>query len=311
MIPRVFALLWLVSVFVASAVFAGELARTSFSVDMSEADQLKMGVGVSMLVEETLPAHAQVYATIVDVSVLAGLADELVVARAAASASRTDADRLSRLARQDQSASRKATESAAAIAVADETRVVVAERRIGLEWGPVFASMSRDSLRQLLADITSGDAALVRIDGVSGSEDVPKRGELIDPDGIGEVPLLILGVAALADPRFQGFGLLALARGEVAMKLRPGRVFAATVEEGAETTGVVLTRTALVRVDGSVWAYVHLQGSHFERRQVVDGHQLPTGWFVKQGFNAGEHLVTAGAGSLLALERASETEAVD
>lgn len=308
---RVLVFLALVSVLSVSEVFADKPALTSVPVDMSEADQKKMGLGVSSLVQVTVPLHTDAYATVVDVSALAALADELVVARATAAASRADADRLSRLARQDQSASRQATESAVAIAVADETRVAVATRRIGLEWGPVFASMSRPDLEQLLADITSGDAALVRIDGMQGRDEVPKRAQLNDPDSVGPVPLSILGVAALADPRFQDVGLLAMARGEVAMKLRPGRVFAATVEDGAESTGVVLARSALVRVDGAVWVYVHRQGAHFERRQVIDGRKLPAGWFVNQGFSAGEQLVTTGAGALLALERVSETEEIE
>ena len=308
---RVLVFIVSVSVLGDSEVFAAEQVRASLPVDMAEADQLRMGVSVSTLVEVTLPLHEDVYATVVDVSALAALADELIVARAAASASRIDASRLSRLARLDQSASRQAAESAVAIAVADESRVAVTQRRIGLEWGQVFASMSREDLQKLLAEITSGDAALVRIDGVPGYEAVPKRAQLKDPNGVGLVSLTILGVAALADPRFQGVGLLALTRGKVAMNLRPGRVFAASVEAGADTSGVVLDRSALVRVDGSVWAYVHLQDSHFERRLVVDGRKLPSGWFVNHGFSAGDRLVTTGAGSLLALERASETQEVD
>lgn len=311
MMPRVLACLLLMSVLGVSPVRAGQHVRTPIPVEMTVDDQQKMGVGVSTLIEVAEPLAENVYATVVDVSPLAALADELVVARAAASASRAEADRLTRLARQDQSASRQATEAAEANAVAAETRVDLAERRLGLEWGPVFVKMSWEDLRQLLDDITKGVAALVRVDGARGRAGMPQHGQLSDPDGVGLVPLSMLGVAATADSRFQGVGLLALASGPVAMNLRPGRVFAATVEERAGTTGVVLARSALVRLDGSVWAYVHLQGSHFERRQIVDGRHVESGWFVTQGFNTGEQLVTKGAGSLLALERAGETEEVE
>jgi len=285
--------------------------RTPLPVEMTAEEQQKMGIGVSTLVDVTQPVVEDVYATVVDVSALAALADELVITRAAASASRNEADRLIRLAQQDQSASRQATEAAGAIAIADETRADLAKRRLGLEWGPVFVKMSLPDVRQLLDEITQGDAALVRIDGARGCETLSKHGQLSDPGGVGLVSLSMLGVAAMTDPRFQGIGLLALARGPAAVNLRPGRVFAATIEERTETTGVVLARSALVRLDGSVWAYVQLRDGHFERRQVVDGRQIESGWFVTRGFNAGEHLVTEGAGSLVALERLSETEAVE
>lgn len=309
--PRVLVSLLLTGVLAVSPVLAGQQGRTPLAVEMTVDDQEKMGVSVSPLVEVTQPVVEDMYATVVDVSALAALADELVVARAAVSASRAEADRLARLARQDQSASRQATEAAEAIAVTDGARLELAERRLGLEWGPAFVKMAWKDLLRMLDDIAHGDAALVRINGALGLESTPVTGQLIDPDGGGLVPLSILGVAATADTRFQGIGLLALASGSSAMNLRPGRVFAATVEARTETTGVVLARSALVRLDGSVWVYIHLQGSHFERRQVVDGRQVESGWFVPQGFKAGEQLVTEGAGALVALERVSETEEVD
>ena len=286
----------------------GQQAPAPVSVELSEAQQQKLGVVLAALAPASMPMAADAYGSVVDVSPLAALSSEIAGARAAALASRAEANRLARLAAQDQSASRQATEAAEATAQADETRVALAERKVGLEWGPSFARMSNDDLNRLLGQIARGEAALVRIDGIHNAEPMPKQASLRDKTGAPLTSVAILGVAATLDPRFQTPGLFGIARGPAAAGLRPGRVLAAELGSGPNIAGVILPRSALVRIDAATWAYVQTGAGSFERRQVIDARQLRDGWFVAKGFDPGDKLVVAGAGALIAAEHADESK---
>ncbi len=308
MIPARITFFVLVSVLVYPAAIA---QAASAHVELTKAQQQKMGVAVAPLMSVTLPATEGAYAAVVDVSPLAALASEVAAARAAASASRTQANRLARLAAQDQSASRQSVEAAEAAAKSDEARLALAQRRIGLEWGPAFARLSWNDLNRLLGQIATGDVALVRIDGVHSTGAAPKQALLRDRSGVPLTTVTILGIAATADPRFQTPGLFALAKGQAAASLRPGRVLAAEVADGAAIAGVVLPRTALVRIDAATWAYVQTDSDGFDRRPVLGARQVEQGWIVMQGFEVGDKIVVNGAGALIAAEHGAETKEAD
>src|SRR5262249_48829263 len=116
-----------------------------------------------------------------------------------------------------------------------------------------------------------------------------------------EVQATVLGTLPSADPRLQTRGLLAELRGADA-NLAIGSMLLARIPDQDRQTGVLIPRSALVRKDSKVWAYVQTAPTQFVRREVADFQALPEGWFVRAGFGAGDAVVTGGAASLLAIE---------
>ena len=72
--------------------------------------------------------------------------------------------------------------------------------------------------------------------------------------------------------------------------------------------GVLLPRSALIRKDSKVWAYVQTAPTRFVRREVADYRPVTEGWFVPGGFAVGERVVTEGAASLFAIEQPAAVE---
>ena len=70
-------------------------------------------------------------------------------------------------------------------------------------------------------------------------------------------------------------------------------------------------RTALVRVASATWAYVQVDAEAFARRNVTPTYAVPEGWFVTAGFTPGEHVVVAGAQTLLSEELKSQIQIVE
>jgi hypothetical protein len=67
-------------------------------------------------------------------------------------------------------------------------------------------------------------------------------------------------------------------------------------------SGVLLPRSALIRKDSKVWAYVQTAPTTFLRREVPESQPVSDGWLVSRGFSPGDRVVTAGAASLFAIE---------
>lgn len=106
----------------------------------------------------------------------------------------------------------------------------------------------------------------------------------------------------------------------------PGRtVFAvltdSTLAEGAHVRawssadsslpGVVVPETAVVITDGQYWCYLKKKNGVYQRVAIDSSRPLGEGYFVADGIAAGDEVVTAAAGLLLARELNASTEAED
>ncbi len=275
----------------------------AIAVSLSEPAQERMGVESEALAERT--THDSVPAVIrtIDPGPLAMLDSDLAGATIAAASSDQELQRTSSLAAQDQSASQQALEAARAKAAADNASLTLLRRRLALEWSPAFGAMTAEQRSALVNAVAAGSAALLRADAPQHPEGI--EGRVLVEATAGQPPIAAdpLGLSGTADPRMQTIGLYCVVRGTQAGTLRPGRVFSGSIETGSKITGVVLPRSAIVRLDGSDWVYVRTGDESFERREVVDAHQMQDGWFVPAGFPPGTEVVVRGAGSLVALER--------
>lgn len=283
-----------------------EAENIDVPVTAPAADQARLGITSTKL--ETQRVNADVSAIIrsVDPVPLAVLYSDLLAATAAAAASGSELQRIAGLAAQDRSASQQALELARARAAADAAAVSLLRQRLALEWGPEFLTLSDESRRNLVDEISSGAAALLRADAPERPAGVAGKVFIELSDNIEIAATEVLGLSGTADQRMQTIGLYCVLRGEPAKELRPGRVLNGRIQTEATTTGVVLPRSALIRTEGRTWAYVRTGQQTFVRREVVGGWSVPDGWFVDKGFEPGTAVVDKGAGSLAAFEVADE-----
>jgi biotin carboxyl carrier protein len=130
-----------------------------------------------------------------------------------------------------------------------------------------------------------------------GREDRVLRGERI--------------LLAAAEPQLLGETFLfSVEAGD--LRLRPGMALTAFLElPGEPKRGVLLPRSALVRQGGELWAYVQAAADKFTRREVEHAVPVDAGWFVAEGFKAGEKIVVSGAQMLLSEELKAKIEGGD
>ena len=94
--------------------------------------------------------------------------------------------------------------------------------------------------------------------------------------------------------------------------LRPGMALTAYLQlPGDPAKGVLLPRSAIVRQEGALWAYVKTAEDKFTRREVEHPTPVEGGWFVPEGFKPGEALVVAGAQMLLSEELRAKIQGED
>ena len=96
------------------------------------------------------------------------------------------------------------------------------------------------------------------------------------------------------------------------LSLRPGMALTAYLKlPGEPTKGVLLPRSAIVRQEGELWAYVRTAEDKFTRREVEHATPVDGGWFVSAGFKPGEFVVAAGAQMLLSEELKAKIQGED
>ena len=90
-----------------------------------------------------------------------------------------------------------------------------------------------------------------------------------------------------------------------------GERLTASVATGAPVAGTLVPAAAVVLASGEAWCYVLGGDDEFERRRVALDQPLDEGYFQAGGYAAGERVVVAGAGLLLARELGGGAEAED
>ncbi len=279
----------------------GEGVPTAITVDAAE--QARLGIVVTKLAEASAPSGSATTARVLDPGPLLALDSELAAAAASLNASQAEAQRTRQLFNENRTASAHAVEAATSQAQADRQRLESARRRIALEWGEGIAGLAPDRRAALLNELSQVRAELIRVElpsGVVGPKGASRVAVHLNADSPG-IEATVLGTLPAADPRLQTRGLLAELRGPDANLAIGSRLLARIPGENS-STGVLIPRSALVRKDSKVWAYVQTAPTRFLRREVADFEAVPEGWFVRGGFAAGDSVVTGAAASLFAIE---------
>jgi hypothetical protein len=113
--------------------------------------------------------------------------------------------------------------------------------------------------------------------------------------------------SAPADANLPGRSFFALLKGADVGEGERLLVFAPAA--GPAQQGVTVPAASLVISDGRYWCYVERKPGDYARREVTLDRPLGADYFVTQGIAAGDRVVTAGAGLLLAREMNPSTEA--
>jgi hypothetical protein len=273
------------------------------AITVDAAGQARLGIAMTRLTETPAPSGTATTARVLDPGPLLALDGDLAAAGASLNASQAESERTRQLFNENRTASAHAVETAASQAQADRQRVESTRRRIALEWGEGIASLAPDKRTALLNDLAQVRAELIRVE-LPVAVAVPKNASSVPVRLNAESPELqaeVLGTLPSADPRLQTRGLLAELRGADA-NLAIGSMLLARIPGQDRQMGVLIPRSALVRKDSKVWAYVQTAPTQFVRREVSGFQAMPEGWFVRSGFGAGDAVVTGGAASLLAIE---------
>ena len=271
-------------------------------VTLDSQAQARLGVRTQALKSERRSAQIDAFAKVLDPGPLAQLQSDLQGAEASAAASAAEASRTKMLNASGSAVASKDAEAAEAQARNDAQHVVILRQRLGLEWGPGIQRMKDDARRALIRALSDGQAALVHIDTPNNEGQDKARSVEIDI-GDGQAHGELLGAARAAEPRLQSSGLIALVRGKSAILLSNGLIQSAHINTPASSPGVIIPRSAVIRFNGSDWAYVRHDAQGFERRRLDSPVAGEAGLFVTKGFSPGDELVVQGAAELFGAEQ--------
>ncbi len=264
--------------------------------------QARLGVRPVALVASKRAAQVDAFAKVLDPGPLAQLESDLLAAEAAAAASKAEAARARALNAAGGGVAGKDAEAAIAQADGDRSRLELLRRRIGLEWGPGIARLSDARRAALIQDLSAGRAALVHVDTPNNEGQDGVRSVEIDV-GSGSLHGTVLGPARQAEPRLQSSGLIAEVKDKSAVLLSVGLIQSAHLNSTTQVSGVVIPRAAVIRFEGSDWAYVRAGPGGFERRRLDSPTPEEGGLFVTGGFSGGDQAVTQGAAELFGVEQ--------
>ena len=181
------------------------------------------------------------------------------------------------------------------------------EGRIPVQDGLRYASLLAEALRKVHDDgrvhgSVTPDAIALTADGLELLPPVPGTVRVT----VYTAPEVAIG-SAPADASLPGRSFFALLKdgeageGERLLVWAPGT--------GAAQHGVTVPAASLVISDGKYWCYVERTAGVYVRREVTTDRPLGADYFVTQGIAAGDRIVIAGAGLLLAREMNPGTEA--
>ncbi len=309
----------------------GENAKSADAAKLSPKDekQEEGAAGVTLTAEQaksvgiaTEPAKPLQYTAetsgfgiVIPHDTIATAVAELTTAQAATRQSHAALERAQRLKGTPGAMSADAVESAARQAETDSAALALAEQRLTtiIGAGPTGGLEKNGSVLQGLA---SGKIKLLRatfpLGALQGSMPAALRAAHLD------------ALSPAAPHPAQGWRLNSVWAAPADATL-PGRSFFAPLENtdagegerllvwapgaGPSQQGVLVPATSLVISEGKYWCYVETKPQVYVRRQINPDRPVADGYFVTEGIAAGDKIVTAAAGLLLARETNPNAEA--
>lgn len=252
--------------------------------------------------------QASGYGVVVIHEPIAQAGAELATARATERLSRSALSRAKSLAGTPGAVSADVEETAAQKAAVDAAALKLTMQRMSSTLGmqPPWKDADGDATFQALA---SGNIKLVRVTfplgTLSGGTPASLRAEHIGAGKPGAGWKMNVVWDAPADASVPGRSFFALLKGSDAGE---GERLQVWVPIGAPVSGVVIPAAAAVLSEGKYWCYVEKKPGTFVRTEIDTARPTAEGYFVTGGVGAGDKVVTAAAGQLLAKESNSGAE---
>jgi hypothetical protein len=273
------------------------------------ADQVeKLGVATQPARAIEYREEAAGYGVVLNHESIAQAAAELATAQASERLSRSALLRAQKLDGTPGAVSADVEETAAQKAQVDAAALTLTTRRLSSMFGmkPPWSNGRGDAALQELA---SGKIKLVRVTFplglVSGPTPASLRAAHIGAGKPGMGWTMKVVWDAPADANIPGRSFFAQLVGSDAGEGERLQVWAPV---GEPKSGVVIPTAAAVMSDGKYWCYVEKKPGTFERIEIDTTRPTADGYFVTGGVGAGDEVVTAAAGQLLAKESGSSAE---
>ena len=202
--------------------------------------------------------------------------------------------------------SRQTVENAERQAGADTTQQQLLETRLKHTWGEKAPFLETEAREKLIADLSSGARALVRLDfaDLTGGE---PRNVRVAPLAAGEgTGVKTMWPAPSGNQSMPGVSYFALI--DAGPGLRPGDRARLIAAGGQATSGVVIPNSAIVVYAGQSWCYIETAPKKYERRAITLNLPVEDGYMVTSGFAPGMRVVVRGASLLLSREAGPDDE---
>jgi hypothetical protein len=283
-------------------------------IRLDTATQQKSGIVVKALVGASRRGETQAYGQVLDLQPLIELRGrhdaaqaDLTATRAAAFASKAEAERSRALYEDQRNVSLKVLEAAQAAQRADQAKADAAELAVrNLEataeqqYGQVLVSAAFEPHSAAFARLAARQDTLVRLTlQLVGGLQPPSDLE-VQTSGGPKVSGSLVSASAQVDPGQVGTSYLY----RVSRALPAGAPVVGYLPTSAHAIpGVLVPATAIVWFAGQPWAYVQKAPTEFARRPLGSPEDADGDYFVPTGFKPGERVVTSGAGLLLSEEQ--------
>jgi hypothetical protein len=295
----------------ASAATADEAAGKGGAAEVGlDAQQVAdLGIVVAAVAAASRVPETRGFGVVLDHERVAQAVADLAVAQAASRQSSAALARLQRLAGGEGAETMDALEVAERQASSDAAALALAERKATSVWGqhPPPALSGPGAIRDALA---AGRTKLLRATFPLGAYrgGVPAELRFAPLDGATAAAQARTARvwAAPADPDVPGRSFFALVDGE---DLSEGEHVSAWAPLGGAEQGVVVPAAAVLIDAGRYWCYVERAAGKFVRVPIDLDRPLERGYFVTDGVRAGDRVVVAAAGLLLARELHPGTDA--
>ena len=282
------------------------------TIRLAPAIQVHNGIVVARLLSRTFRAEQATYGVVLDLQPLVdiraryGLATaDAQAARAAAAASHDELGRTQALYNDHQNVSLKVLQAAelafrvdqikadaAALAVRD---IVSSARQ---QFGDTLTQWAMDRQSSAFERLLTRRDSIVRLTIPAGLASAPKSLEVLAASA--RVSATLISPAAQVEPGQVGSSFLY----RVARPIAAGTAVIGYVAQPAPATQAVFVPAgAVVWHAGEPWVYVMQSASRFARRPLHGSVETEGGYFVPQGLEPGDRVVTQGAGQLLSEEQ--------
>jgi hypothetical protein len=267
----------------------------------------KLGIATQPAQALDYSEEAAGFGVVVNHESIAQAVAELATAKATERLSRSSLSRAQKLDGTPGAVSADVEEAAAQKAEVDAAALTLTSQRLSSALGmnPPWKNGDKDAILQ---DLAAGKIKLVRVTFPLGalSGGAPAR---LRAAHIGAKPgtgwKLNVVWDAPADATVPGRSFFALLKDSDAGEGERLQVWAPIGESAA---GVMIPAAAAVMSDGKFWCYVEKKPGAFARVELDTSRPTADGYFVTEGVGAGDKVVTAAAGQLLAKESGSAAE---